>query len=74
MSPLNAYSPKILSLENVITTSFHINTMVTELEGNLGKNRKVESEMLKPDVGGLSIRYHSTIQDSLHIYICNTIQ
>ena len=57
MSHLNAYSPKILSLEKVITTNFHINTMVRELEGNLGKYRKGESEMLKPDVGALSMRY-----------------
>ena len=69
MSPLIADSPKILSLGKVITTSFHIHTMVGELEGNLGKYRKEESEMLKPDVMGLSIRYHSKIQDSLHTYL-----
>jgi len=45
------HSPKILSSEKVITTNFHINTMVRELEGNLGKYRKGESKMLKPDVG-----------------------
>jgi hypothetical protein len=50
MLPLNAHSPKILSPEKVITSNFHINTMVRELEGNLGKYRKGQSEMLKPDV------------------------
>lgn len=48
---VSSLSPKILSLEKVITTNFHINTIVKELEGNLGKYRKGESEMLKPDVG-----------------------
>jgi hypothetical protein len=51
MFPLNTDSLKILSLEKVITTSCHINTMVRELEGNHEKYRKGESEMLKPDVG-----------------------
>jgi len=41
----------MLSPEKVITTNFHINTMVRELKGNLGKYRKGESKMLKPDVG-----------------------
>jgi hypothetical protein len=50
MSPLNAQSPKILSLEKVITTNFHIDTVVRELERNLLKYRKGESEMLQPDV------------------------
>jgi hypothetical protein len=48
---VSSLSPKILSLEKVITNNFHIYTMVRKLEGNLGKYRKGESEMLKPDVG-----------------------
>jgi len=73
MSPLNVYSQKILSLEKVTMTSFHINTMVRELEENLGKYRKGESEMLKPDVGvyPLDIIIHFRI---VCIYICNNIQ
>ena len=52
----NGYLPsmhtvqKSCHLKKVINTSCNINTMVRELEGNLGKYGKGESEMLKPDV------------------------
>lgn len=54
--PINACSvsqcsPKFLSLAKVITTNFHMNTMIRQMNGNLGKYKEGEAQMLKPDVG-----------------------